>query len=45
LQKDDIEKIKQDKTNIVEILDKKARRVFSQKWNYLVVKLNLLRAY
>jgi site-specific DNA-methyltransferase (cytosine-N4-specific) len=31
LQKDDIERIKQDKTNIVEILDKKARRVFSKK--------------
>jgi site-specific DNA-methyltransferase (cytosine-N4-specific) len=31
LQKDDIEAIKKDKTNIVEILDRKARRVFSKK--------------
>lgn len=31
LQKDDIEAIKKDKTSIVEILDKKARRVFSKK--------------
>lgn len=31
LQKDDIEAIKRDKTNIVEILDKKARRVFAKK--------------
>jgi Restriction endonuclease len=31
LQKDDIEAIKRDKTNIVEILDRKARRVFAKK--------------
>ncbi|MFN5592026.1 MAG: hypothetical protein ACK482_01015 [Aphanizomenon sp.] len=31
MQKDDIEAIKKDKTSIVEILDKKARRVFSKK--------------
>lgn len=31
LQKDDIESIKQDKTNIIEILDRKARRVFAKK--------------
>jgi site-specific DNA-methyltransferase (cytosine-N4-specific) len=31
LQKDDIEAIKKDKTSIVEILDRKARRVFSKK--------------
>jgi site-specific DNA-methyltransferase (cytosine-N4-specific) len=31
LQRDDIEEIKKDKTNIVKILDKKARRVFAKK--------------
>jgi site-specific DNA-methyltransferase (cytosine-N4-specific) len=31
LQRDDIEAIKKDKTNIVEILDRKARRVFAKK--------------
>ncbi|MBN3910754.1 MAG: restriction endonuclease [Nostoc sp. NMS1] len=31
LQKDDIEAIKRDKTNIVEIFDRKARRVFAKK--------------
>jgi len=31
LQKDDIEAIKKDKTNIVEIFDRKARRVFAKK--------------
>ena len=31
LQKDDIEAIKRDKTNIGEIIDKKARRVFAKK--------------
>ncbi len=31
LQRDDIEAIKQDKTNIIEILDRKARRVFAKK--------------
>ncbi|WP_245602716.1 hypothetical protein [Gloeothece verrucosa] len=31
LQKQDLELIKQDKTNIITILDKKARRVFAKK--------------
>ncbi|NJM73023.1 MAG: restriction endonuclease [Scytonema sp. RU_4_4] len=31
LQKDDIEAIKRDKTNIIEIFDRKARRVFAKK--------------
>ncbi|MEH2318076.1 hypothetical protein [Nostoc sp.] len=31
LQKDDIEAIKSDKTNTVEIFDRKARRVFAKK--------------
>jgi site-specific DNA-methyltransferase (cytosine-N4-specific) len=31
LQKEDLDKIKEDKTNIIKILDKKARRVFAKK--------------
>lgn len=31
LQKNDIEAIKQDKTNIIKILDRQARRIFAKK--------------